>query len=339
MRDWNVLVVDDEKDVHVATQLALKYSRWRGRQFHLVSAYSGEEADRVLASLGVDIDVALVDVVMESNSAGLELCRRIRANLPRTLRIVLRTGQAGAAPEEKVLNDYDIDYYLSKSDVTQQKLYTTIRACLRSSQDIATIIAVEKQLHGFIEVLKRAGTLRELMPVMADGLKFLEAKHGVRTILINDVSSDGQDGYRNALLGDVKGEYYQRARQAIARAHTENRDLSQLHSKDLGLGDKQFVLLTTVIQDPQALQKKSFIQRVGKWFSGAIPTEWAPIRGGLFVEFTRDLDARTAEDFRYDSTLFIKNWNLAYTTLQLQENVARERALSAEAFWRIEPSK
>ena len=104
-----ILVVDDDEDIHEVTRIALRHRKWRGKPFVVASAHSGAEAREMLASAGSDWHVALVDVVMETQRSGLDLCEHIRASHPPTLRIVLRTGQPGAAPENDVLEDYDID--------------------------------------------------------------------------------------------------------------------------------------------------------------------------------------------------------------------------------------
>src|SRR5215471_5408983 len=109
---WNVLIVDDEEDMHDITRIALRRKTWRDRPIVLTSARSGKEAKELLQKPDApSFHCALVDVVMESNDAGLLLCDFIRQTMPRTTRIILRTGQPGAAPPERVMNDYDIDYY------------------------------------------------------------------------------------------------------------------------------------------------------------------------------------------------------------------------------------
>src|SRR5689334_7494125 len=121
---WRILIVDDEKDIHEVTQLALKRRSWRKRPFELVSCYSGREARELLAKHPKShFRVALIDVVMETETAGLELCRHLRSDFPSSLRIVLRTGQPGVAPEEKIINEYDIDSYMAKPEVTPERLY------------------------------------------------------------------------------------------------------------------------------------------------------------------------------------------------------------------------
>src|SRR5215211_2966298 len=83
---WNVLVVDDEEDVHGVTTIALKRKNWRGRPISLKSARSGKEARELLQASGTPrFHCALVDVVMETNDAGLQLCDFIRSTMPRTM--------------------------------------------------------------------------------------------------------------------------------------------------------------------------------------------------------------------------------------------------------------
>src|SRR5262245_60297887 len=119
---WNVLVVDDEEDVHSITKIALKRKTWRDRPIEVTSARGGAEAREILISPDRKLfHGAIVDMVMESQDAGLRLCDFVRSVVPRTTRIILRTGQAGAAPTEQVMNDYDIDYYLAKTEVTEER--------------------------------------------------------------------------------------------------------------------------------------------------------------------------------------------------------------------------
>jgi DNA-binding NtrC family response regulator len=89
---WSVLVVDDEKDIHDITHLALKRRTWRKKPFELTSCFSAREPRQILATSSRSFHVALVDVVMESPTAGLDLCQYIRAECPTSVRIILRTG-------------------------------------------------------------------------------------------------------------------------------------------------------------------------------------------------------------------------------------------------------
>lgn len=133
---WSVLVVDDDAEVHQATEFALRDAVVCGRRLVLQHATTAAEARARIAD-NEDIAVVLLDVVMESPDAGLELVRVIREELGRSeLRIVLRTGQPGYAPEMKVIRDYDINDYRTKSELTHTRLLTTLTAAIRAYEQI-----------------------------------------------------------------------------------------------------------------------------------------------------------------------------------------------------------
>lgn len=97
---WKILLVDDEPDVHKVTEIVLRNFKFEGRPLEILNAYSGSEARTILQN-HQDIAVALVDVVMESDDAGLNLVDHIRNETDNhRVRLVLRTGQPGQAPEE-----------------------------------------------------------------------------------------------------------------------------------------------------------------------------------------------------------------------------------------------
>ena len=109
LRDWRVLIVDDDVEVHAVTRLILGKMRFKGRGIELLSAHSAAQA-RSLLEKERDIAVVLLDVVMETDDAGLRLVSVIRKELGNVAtRIILRTGQPGQAPEEQVIVDYDIN--------------------------------------------------------------------------------------------------------------------------------------------------------------------------------------------------------------------------------------
>jgi signal transduction histidine kinase len=128
---WKVLLVDDEEDVHAVLHLALQDVVIEGRRLLLLDALSGREARAVLTA-HPDIAVILLDVVMESDQAGLELVRHIRDALAnRSVQIVLITGQPGYAPQREVIGRYAIDGYWLKSELNANRIciqvYTAIR--------------------------------------------------------------------------------------------------------------------------------------------------------------------------------------------------------------------
>lgn len=147
---WKVLIVDDEKDVHSVTTLALGSFEFQGRGLELLHAYSAREAKNVLTEHR-DIALVLLDVVMETEMAGLELVAYIRKELKNyAVRIVLRTGQSGQVPEHQVIRAYDINDYKNKTELTAAKLYTVLYSNLRSYKDINTILRSKTALERLI---------------------------------------------------------------------------------------------------------------------------------------------------------------------------------------------
>lgn len=135
--NWEVLVVDDDPDVLAVTRLALKQLQVYGIPLRIRECRSKREAIEYLARSSElpDIALAIVDVVMETEDAGLEVCKFIRDELGnRTTQIVVRTGQAGKAPEREVVEQYDISTYLTKVEATNEKLYATTVNAIRNYQ-------------------------------------------------------------------------------------------------------------------------------------------------------------------------------------------------------------
>lgn len=147
---WNILIVDDEEGIHEVTTLILKRFEFVGRSLHFLHAYSAKEA---LELLGRHDDIALIllDVVMESEQAGLDMIRVVRNEMRNlAVRIVLRTGQPGMAPEQKVICKYDINDYKSKSELTAGKLTTLLYSTLRAYRDIITLQKSKRGLEKLI---------------------------------------------------------------------------------------------------------------------------------------------------------------------------------------------
>jgi len=180
---WKVLIVDDEKDVHTATRLAIQDVRYKERPLTLLNAYSAQQGFELVRE-HPDVALILLDVVMETDNAGLKLVRRIREELGNTLaRIVLRTGQPGQAPEQDVILNYDINDYKTKTELTVQKLFTMVIASLRAYENL---VAIEKNRQGLGKILEGASDLYQLRSLkeFASGvLKQISA--------ILDVGTDG----------------------------------------------------------------------------------------------------------------------------------------------------
>jgi response regulator RpfG family c-di-GMP phosphodiesterase len=152
---WKVLLVDDEPDIHDITKLTLSRFRLDGRALCFVHAYSGAQAKEVLAR-EKDIALVFLDVVMEKEDSGLEVARWMRQDLDNQFtRIVLRTGQPGQAPEERVIVDYDINDYKEKTELDRTKLFTTTFAALRAYRDIMKVEEARRVQQNYREGLER----------------------------------------------------------------------------------------------------------------------------------------------------------------------------------------
>ncbi|MYZ48523.1 DUF3369 domain-containing protein [Propylenella binzhouense] len=162
---WKVAVIDDDPGVHDGTRFALADYRLGGRGLELHSARSAREGRELLAR-HPDTAIVLLDVVMETDGAGLDLVQYIRHELRNeTVRIVLRTGQPGQAPEQRVVVEYDINDYKAKTELTAEKLFTTITAALRSYEQLVRLTETRRGLEIIVEAaanLFDLGSLQKL---------------------------------------------------------------------------------------------------------------------------------------------------------------------------------
>jgi signal transduction histidine kinase len=153
---WILLIVDDEEEVHRVTRLVLGQYTFEGRRLKFLSACNAVQAQEILAQ-NSQIAVVLLDVVMETEHAGLDVARYIRQELDNHfVRIILRTGQPGQAPENRVILEYDINDYKEKTELTTTKLYTTITTALRSFRDLWIIERSKERLRYAYSALEEA---------------------------------------------------------------------------------------------------------------------------------------------------------------------------------------
>jgi len=255
LKPWDVLIVDDEEDVHAVTTLALTSFEFDNRRLNLLHAYSAKQAKEVLTK-HPDIALVLLDVVMETDQAGLELASFIRQQLKNhKVRIVLRTGQPGEAPEHQVIRDFDINDYKNKTELTSVKLYTTLYSNLRSYRDIITVIqgklALERLIKASRGISSRKGLkafmrstvsqLRDLLNFNDDDVYAYEA-----AVFIRDVNGLTQflfenDNHNSELkvspesLSQVQQELIKQATNDSSNAYQNQHFMMHCHSGDLSL--------------------------------------------------------------------------------------------------------
>jgi adenylate cyclase len=136
---WKVMMVDDDSQVHQVTKLALRRFRFQDRRLSFLSAYSGQAAIDLLQA-HPDVAVIFLDIVMETSDSGFRVIEQVRDVMQsQAIQIVVRTGQPGEAPEEYVVLNYAVNDYKAKTELTQQKLFTTLVTSLRSHQMLSQL--------------------------------------------------------------------------------------------------------------------------------------------------------------------------------------------------------
>jgi CheY-like chemotaxis protein len=201
LNEFHVVLVDDEPDVHEVSRLAMRQFRVYGLPIRLHSALSKAQGIEVLESLTLgrrDLSraaVALVDVVMETDHAGLELCDYIRNDMKnRCLQIHVRTGQPGIAPERAVLDRYDIQGYLAKVEATEDKLYTLVKSGVR-----------EYYFTGLSHALQ--DLVRFLIPAAASRARIAEALRGWQQLSRRNAGGGQAESISASLCYLVDGQF------------------------------------------------------------------------------------------------------------------------------------
>jgi response regulator RpfG family c-di-GMP phosphodiesterase len=197
---WKILICDDEKEVHTITKTVLSDFVFKNKKLEFVSAYSGTEAVEILSEEN-DIALILLDVVMETDYAGLDVVKDIREKLNNKLiRIILRTGQPGYAPEKEVIQDYDINDYKEKTELTDMKLFTSVISALRAYKYMRSLernrSGLEKIIHATRNIYEKnslenfsSGVLSQIVSLLRiNGHSLLLSVDGLT--LEKDISSN-----------------------------------------------------------------------------------------------------------------------------------------------------
>ncbi|MDO8908194.1 MAG: EAL domain-containing protein [Pseudohongiella sp.] len=294
---WYVLIVDDDIEVHDVTRLSLHNIRLLGRRVKLFHAMSGAEAKGILQQ-EPGMAVVLLDVVMEQPDAGLRLVQTIRDELRmQEVRIILRTGQPGYAPEEKVIHDYDINDYKTKQDLTHTHLITSMVACLRSYQQIKTI---NQNRAGLQKIIAASSNLLEIQSIQA-------FSDGVITQIASLLGLSAE-GLMCAVLQDQGND----AATRILGAAGQYADLNQ-QSLDLLEDSHRRTVIRRCLDEQQHLYlADETVLYIGK----------EPHAAAIYLHTSRPIE----ESDRELIELFLKNISIAY------QNVSLFQKLSATAF-------
>ena len=249
-QDWQILIADDEDEVHQVTTVALADLVFKGRKLKFLHAHSGAEARAVLQS-NRDVALILLDVVMEADDTGLRLVREIREELGnRRLRIVLRTGQPGQAPERDIVIQHDINDYKSKTELTRQKLMTCVISALRSFDDIVSLENFSADLER--QVVQRT---RDLSIAKDAAEKANQAKSEFLAVMSHEIRTpmNGIIGMMQLAIGEAREpaqrEYLETAQysaEALLTILNDILDFSKLEAGNLDFEAIDFDLFKTV---------------------------------------------------------------------------------------------
>ncbi len=219
---WKVLLVDDEKEVHSITKIALSDFSFEDKGIEFFHAYSAREANEMIAR-HPDTALILLDVVMESEDAGLRVVKHVREQLRNNMaRIILRTGQPGQAPERKVIVDYDINDYKTKTELTAQKLFTTVVAALRAFRDIKIIDSNKKGLEKIIDASSSIFELKSLENFIVGALTQITALLYLeeQSAFVTCFAACEQNGELVILAGT--GQYAEQSRRKVSESVSED---------------------------------------------------------------------------------------------------------------------
>ena len=197
-KPWKILIVDDDYGVHDITRLALKNLNVHDRPLSFTSVYSAKEARELLENDDT-FAVAIVDVVMETAHAGLELTQYIRQELLNPdIRIIIRTGQSGQAPEKYVIDHYDINDYKDKTELNADKLYASVKLAINNYSNISEANVEKEALYK--EIIHHPLTKLNNRHKLQDDL---ETMQNVTLVLLNV----DRFSHINDLYGYAQGNY------------------------------------------------------------------------------------------------------------------------------------
>ena len=294
---WKVLIVDDEPEVHAVTKLALSDCSFQNKRLEFISAFSGKEAEKLILA-HPDAAIVLLDVVMESDDAGLKVAQFIREDAKNNhVRIILRTGQPGQAPERHVIVNYDINDYKSKTELTAQKLFTVVMSSLRSYRDI---LSIEQSRQGLEKIITAS---RDIFSAHSMDT-FI---HGVMQQLTSILGSVDEAMYATSLVASNPNE---REQELIVFAGQGDFEKSE------GKPVKQVLTEKQLMACQEALNNKSIVYEEDYLF--AFCSSRFNHSSMLYVSGIPKVLTQTHKDL---IEIFSQNVQIAYENVQLQSEV------------------
>lgn len=279
---WKVMIVDDDPEVHNVTKMVLSDLKYMDKRVEFISAYWGAEAKEIIAQ-NPDTAMILLDVVMEEDDSGLQLAKYIRKDLGNTFsRIILRTGQPGQAPEKEVILKYDINDYKTKTELTSQKLFTSVVTSLRAYHDI---VSLEKAREELIVAKNELEEMNQIKNIFLSNMN-----HELRTPL------NGILGFTNLLQTELVDpklvEYVDIIKSSgyrLLNTLTDIIDLVNLESGNFDLKNRKFFLHNEIQVLVDKFQNEAKSKDLALNFSSTAPDIMLNLDLSLFVKILRNI--------------------------------------------------
>jgi len=249
LEKWKILIVDDEEDIHHVTRIALKGFTFRGKPVVFYDAYSAAEAEKILKK-HPDIALILLDVVMETTNAGLDLVKIIRDKLGnKVTQIIIRTGQPGQAPERDVIVSYEINDYKTKTELTSLKLFTVALASLRAYEAVQQIGRLNEEFK--LEINRHIRKEK----ILEHARKKAEKSEQQKSIFLHQMSEKVQ-GPLNLIL-DSSDAIRKEVKDQV------NDNIRQLFD-DMSYSGKEIIRAVQMIKDLSEIQADNYEVNLGK---------------------------------------------------------------------------
>lgn len=279
---WKIMIVDDDPEVHNVTKMVLSDLQFLGKKVQFISAYWCKDAKKVIAE-NQDTAMILLDVVMEEDDSGLQLAKYIREELKNDFtRIILRTGQPGQAPEEEVILKYDINDYKTKTELTSQKLFTSVITSLRAYHDIISLDKAREDLAIAKSELEEMNQIKNIF--------LSNMNHELRTPL------NGILGFTNILEAEIADprliEYLNIIKSSGNRllgTLTDIIDLVNLESGNFDLKNRRFFVLNEVKMIFDKFQRKAKEKQLNFSISPESPEVTLCLDSTLFLKVIENI--------------------------------------------------
>ena len=156
--------------MHEGTRFALSDYTLNGQKLEILSAYSAAEG-RTLMRAHPDIAAVLLDVIMETDAAGPRSSWNISATTSGTRLSASSCEPVSPARRRSAASivQYDINDYKAKTELTADKLFTSLTAALRSYQQLERMVQTRRGLEIIIDAASTLYDFRS-MQRLAEGV-------------------------------------------------------------------------------------------------------------------------------------------------------------------------